>query len=188
MLGFMETPLSHFFSERSDPRTLDALTRGPLAAHLRTYVQQLHDQGYAVISGQSQLRVLGHFNRRLQSKGLAAEQVDSSTLERFRVDFQRLLKLGNGLVQLPLLKQNITEVDVGCRIAQSAGPSHAPCTRKLRASKHSPSDMAEVPMPIAHVPPKECVSTKGQISAALVVQICFNPSGPTSQGSWPSVA
>jgi hypothetical protein len=81
--GFMETPLNHFFNERSDPRTLDALTRGPLAAHLRTYAQQLHDQGYAVSSGQSQLRMLGHFNRWLQSKKLGAEQIDSSTLERY---------------------------------------------------------------------------------------------------------
>ena len=83
MLGFMEIPLNHFFNERSDPRTLDALTRGPLAAHLRTYAQQLHDQGYAVSSSRLQLRVLGHFNRWLQSKGLAAEQIDSSTLERY---------------------------------------------------------------------------------------------------------
>src|SRR3984893_19013293 len=83
MLGFMKTPLNHFFSDRSDPRTLDALTRGPLAAHLRTYAQQLHDQGYAVSSSRLQLRVLGHFNRWLQSKGLAAEQIDSSTLEHY---------------------------------------------------------------------------------------------------------
>ena len=83
MLGFMETPLNHFFSERSDPRTLDALIRGPLAAHLRTYAQQLHDQGYAVSSSRLQLRMLGHFNRWLQRKGLAAEQIDSSTMERY---------------------------------------------------------------------------------------------------------
>ncbi len=83
MLGFMETPLNHFFNERSDPRTLDALIRGPLAAHLRTYAQQLHDQGYAVSSSRLQLRMLGHFNRWLQRKGLAAEQIDSSTMERY---------------------------------------------------------------------------------------------------------
>ena len=83
MLGFMETPLNYFFNERSDPRTLDALTRGPLVAHLKAYAQQLHDQGYAINSGQSQLRVLGHFNRWLQSKGLDVEQIDSSTLERY---------------------------------------------------------------------------------------------------------
>ena len=78
MLGFMETPLNHFFNERSDPRTLDALTRGPLAAHLRTYAQQLHDQGYAVSSSRLQLRVLGHFNRWLQSKGLHAANAVSA--------------------------------------------------------------------------------------------------------------
>jgi hypothetical protein len=83
MLGFMETPLNHFFNERSDPRTLDALIRGPLSVHLRTYAQQLHDQGYAVSSSRLQLRMLGHFNRWLQRKGLAAEQIDSSTMERY---------------------------------------------------------------------------------------------------------
>jgi site-specific recombinase XerD len=54
-----------------------------LAAHLSAYAQQLFEQGYTVSSGQSQLRMLGHFNRWLQSKGLAAEQVDSSTIERY---------------------------------------------------------------------------------------------------------
>jgi site-specific recombinase XerD len=83
MLGFMEAPLNHFFNERSDPRTLDVLTGSPLAAHLKAYAQQLHDQGYSVSSGRSQLRVLVHFNRWLHSKGLAAEQIDSSMLERY---------------------------------------------------------------------------------------------------------
>ena len=96
MLGFMDTPLNHFFDERSDPRTLDALTRGPLAAHLRTYAQQLHDQGYAVSSSRSQLRVLGHFNRWLQSNGLAAEQIDSSTLERYVRCLRKSGKLRTG--------------------------------------------------------------------------------------------
>ena len=83
MLGFMETPINHFFNERSDPRTLEALTRGPLAAHLGAYAQQLFEQGYTVSSGRSQLRILGQFNRWLQSKGLAAERIDSSTIERY---------------------------------------------------------------------------------------------------------
>ena len=34
MLGVMETPLNYFFTERTDPRTLETLTRGPLAAPL----------------------------------------------------------------------------------------------------------------------------------------------------------
>jgi site-specific recombinase XerD len=83
MLGFMETPINHFFNERIGWKTLEAFTRGPLAAHLSAYAQQLFEQGYTVNSGQSQLRMLGHFNRWLQSKGLAAEQIDSSTIERY---------------------------------------------------------------------------------------------------------
>src|SRR6516164_7384408 len=83
MLGFMETPINYFFNERSNPRTLEAFTRGPLAAQLSDYAQQLFEQGYTVGSGQSQLRTLGHFNRWLQRKGLAAEQIDSSTIERY---------------------------------------------------------------------------------------------------------
>jgi site-specific recombinase XerD len=83
MLGCMETPFNHFFTDRIYPGTFDVLTRGPLAAHLMAFAQQLHDQGYAVSSGQSQLRVLGHFNGWLESKGLAAQQIDSSTLERY---------------------------------------------------------------------------------------------------------
>ena len=63
MLGRMETPFNHFFNDRIYAGTLDELTRGPLAAHLKAYAQQLRDEGYAVQTGQSQLRMLGHFNR-----------------------------------------------------------------------------------------------------------------------------
>jgi hypothetical protein len=44
----MQTPLNYFCNERTDPRTLDTVTRGLLAAHLKAYAQQLHDRGYAV--------------------------------------------------------------------------------------------------------------------------------------------
>jgi hypothetical protein len=83
MLGRMETPFNHFFNDPIYPGTLDELTRGPLAAHLKTYAQQLHDEGYAVQTGQYQLRMLGHFNRWLQSEGFAANEIDSSTVKRF---------------------------------------------------------------------------------------------------------
>jgi hypothetical protein len=83
MLGRMESPFNHFFNDRIYPGTLDELTRGPLAAHLKTYAQQLRDEGYAVQTGQYQLRMLGHFNRWLQSEGFAANEIDSSTVKRF---------------------------------------------------------------------------------------------------------
>src|SRR6516225_2100042 len=84
----MQTPINHFFDERIDSKTLEAFASGPLAAHLGAYAQQLFEQGYTVASGQSQLRLLGHFNRWLQRKGLAVEQIDSSTIERY-VRFRR---------------------------------------------------------------------------------------------------
>src|ERR1700736_6817933 len=83
MLGRMETPFNHFFNDRIYPGTLDELTRGPLAAHLKTYAQQRRGEGYAVQTGQYQLRMLGHFNRWLQNEGFAADEIDSSTVKRF---------------------------------------------------------------------------------------------------------
>lgn len=79
----METPFNHFFNDRIYPGTADALTRGPLARHLKAYAEQLHDEGYVVQTGQYQLRMLGHFNRWLQRKELAADEIDSSTVERY---------------------------------------------------------------------------------------------------------
>ena len=79
----MEIPLNHFFNDGIYPETLDALTRGPLAAHVKAYAQQLRDEGYAVQSGRSQLRMLGHFNKWLQSKGLGTDEIDSSVVERY---------------------------------------------------------------------------------------------------------
>jgi hypothetical protein len=80
----METPLDHFFNERIDPENFNALTCGPLAVHLKAYAQELYDQGYAVQTAQLQLRMLGNFNRWLQSNCLIADEIDSSTVERYR--------------------------------------------------------------------------------------------------------
>ena len=80
----METPLDHFFNDRIDPENFNALTRGPLAVHLKAYAQQLYNQGYKVQTAQLQLRMLGHFNRWLQSNCLIADEIDSSTVERYR--------------------------------------------------------------------------------------------------------
>src|ERR1700746_1058447 len=96
MLGRMENPFNHFFNDRISPGTLDKLTRGPLAAHLKTYAQQLRDEGYAVQTGQYQLRLLGHFNRWLQIDGLAADEIDSSTVKRFVRSREKTGKLRRG--------------------------------------------------------------------------------------------
>lgn len=92
----METPLQQFFSRRTDPRTLDVLTRGPLGPYLAAYAQRLHDEGYATQSGQLQLRMLGHFNRWLERRRMVAAAVTSSTVERYVRSRRRTGKLRRG--------------------------------------------------------------------------------------------
>ena len=79
----MDISLNHFFNDRTDPGTVDALTRGPLSSHLIVYAERLHDGGYAIQSGQLQLRMLGDFNIWLDRKRLGADKVDSSVLGRY---------------------------------------------------------------------------------------------------------
>lgn len=92
----MEIPLHHFFNSRTDPRTLDVLTRGPLAPYLKAYAQRLHDEGYATQSGQLQLRMLGHFNQWLERQRIVATAVTASTLERYVRSKRKSGKLRRG--------------------------------------------------------------------------------------------
>jgi site-specific recombinase XerD len=96
MLGFMEFPLNYFFHDRSNPETVDALTRGPLGPHLTVYAQRLHEAGYAIQSGQLQLRMLSHFNLWLERRGLGADEVDPSAVERYIRSRRRAGKLRRG--------------------------------------------------------------------------------------------
>ncbi len=92
----METPLQQFFSRRTDPRTLDVLTRGPLGPYLSAYAQRLHDEGYATQSGQLQLRMLGHFNEWLERQRIVATAVTPATLERYVRSRRKAGKLRRG--------------------------------------------------------------------------------------------
>jgi site-specific recombinase XerD len=83
MLEAMNTPLDHFFNERSDPGTLDILIRGPLNTQVMVYAQRLLDDGYAIQSGQLQLRLLAHFSGWLDANGIGPEHVDSSVVKRY---------------------------------------------------------------------------------------------------------
>ena len=96
MLGLMETPLNHFFNDRTDRETISVLTNGPLNPYLPAYAQRLHDEGYAVQSGQLQLRLLGRFSRWLDNKNLGVDEVDSSTVERFIRSRRKAAKLRRG--------------------------------------------------------------------------------------------
>jgi site-specific recombinase XerD len=132
MLALMETPLNYFFNERTDPRTLDTLTRGPLAAPLKAYAQQLHDQGYAVQTGQLQLQMLGQFNRWLQRRGLAIKQIDPSTVERYVCGRRKAGKLrrGDAAALVRLLRM--------LRPGQAGVPSSPPsaCQKLLQQFQH----------------------------------------------------
>jgi site-specific recombinase XerD len=64
-------------------RSMFLLTRGPLSPHLTEYAQYLHDAGYAIQSGQLQLRMLGDFSTWLDKKHLGADEVNWSTVERY---------------------------------------------------------------------------------------------------------
>lgn len=96
MLEAMKTIFDHFFNERTDPETLDILTHGPLAPQLVRYAQRLRDEGYAIQSGQLQLRVLGHFNEWLEHKRIRADAVDSSVVDRYVCSKRKEGKLRKG--------------------------------------------------------------------------------------------
>ena len=92
----METPFDYFFNGRTNPRTIDALTSGPLASPLETYARRLHEDGYATHSGFVQLRLLGCFNRWLHRKELTSEDVDAATIERYVRGRAQIRKLRRG--------------------------------------------------------------------------------------------
>lgn len=92
----MENPFHYFFSCRTDPRTIEVLTRGPLGPYLTAYAHRLHDEGYATQSGELQLRMLGHFNRWLERQRMVAAAVTSSTLDRYVRSRRRTRKLRRG--------------------------------------------------------------------------------------------
>ena len=79
----METPFDYFFNDGANPRTIEALTGGPLASTLEAHAQRLHQDGYATHSGFVQLRLPGCFNRWLGRKGLTGEDVDPTTIEQY---------------------------------------------------------------------------------------------------------
>ena len=79
----METPFDYFLKGRTNPRTIEVLTSGPLASLLEIYARRLREDGYATHSGFVQLRLLGCFNRWLHRKGLTSEDVDAANIERY---------------------------------------------------------------------------------------------------------
>ena len=133
--GRMDTPFDYFFNNRTNPRTIEAVRDGPLAAPLEAYARRLHEDGYATHSGFVQLRLLGCFNRWLDRKGLTSEDVDAATIERYlrgraqsrklrRGDSAALFRLLADKTRLAILRRPMTR-------------KAAPVT--VRAASNSPS-------------------------------------------------
>jgi len=81
--GRMDTPFDYFFSDRTNPRTIEALRSEPLASPLEAYARRLREDGYGTHSGFVQLRLLGCFNRWLHRKELTSVDVDAATVEQY---------------------------------------------------------------------------------------------------------
>ena len=64
--------------------TIDRLRQGPLAGHIDLLAARLAAHGYSRVHSRIQLRLVGHFNRWLEQKGLTAEQLDEDVIERYR--------------------------------------------------------------------------------------------------------
>src|SRR5438552_16057587 len=81
--GYQTAPQFSQRNHRTNPRTIEALSSGPLASPLEAYAQRLHENGYAAHSGFVQLRLLGCFNRWLGRRGLASGDVGPATIEQY---------------------------------------------------------------------------------------------------------
>jgi hypothetical protein len=79
----MGTPFDYFFDDGTNPRTIEAVSGGPLASPLKAYTRRLREDGYAAHSGFVQLRLLGCFNRWLDRKGLTSEDVDAAIIDQY---------------------------------------------------------------------------------------------------------
>ena len=127
----MDTPLHYFFSRRTNPRTFDVLTRGPLGPYLTAYAQRLHDDGYATQSGELQLRMLGHFNQWLERQRTDAAAVTSLTVERYirsRRRGQLQPHLSRRARGVPWTHRRLGRGPVGARrlLVRAAAPDHRP--------------------------------------------------------------
>jgi hypothetical protein len=58
--------------------TIHGLRQGPLAGHIDLLADHLTAHGFSRVHSRIQLRLVGHFNRWLEQKGIGAEQLDET--------------------------------------------------------------------------------------------------------------
>ena len=75
------------FFKRS--RTINRLRQGPLAGHIDLLAERLAAHGFSRVHSRIQLRLVGHFNRWLDQKGISAKQLDEALIERYWHYFER---------------------------------------------------------------------------------------------------
>ena len=121
----MDFPFNQFFNDRTDPGIVDVLTRGPLSPHLAAYAQYLHDAGFAIQSGQLQLRMLANFSTWLDNKRLGADEVDWPPVERYIRSRKKAGKLRNE--DAPALRRVLRMLPAG----QVEAPSSPPTARQI---------------------------------------------------------
>ncbi len=69
--------------------TLNRLRQGPLAGHIDMLAEWLEAHGFSRVHSRIQIRLVGHFNRWLDQKGLSAKQIDETLIEHYWRFFQR---------------------------------------------------------------------------------------------------
>ena len=63
--------------------TIHGLRQDPLAGHIDLLADHLAAHGFSRAHSRIQLRLVGHFNRWLEQKGISAEQLDENVIERY---------------------------------------------------------------------------------------------------------
>src|SRR5277367_5896554 len=63
--------------------TILGLRQGPLAGHIDLLADHLAAHGFSRVHSRIQLRLVGHFNRWLEQKGISAAQLDENAIERY---------------------------------------------------------------------------------------------------------
>jgi len=94
--------------------TIHRLRQGPLAGHIDLLADRLAADGFSRVHSRIQLRLVGHFNRWLDQKGISTKQLDEDLIERYWHYFERRKRVRSfdvgALVQLLdlLREQGIT--------------------------------------------------------------------------------
>jgi integrase/recombinase XerD len=84
--------MDHYFRYEAIRRRLRV---GPLSAYLDVFARQLSEYGYAIDTGQQQLRVVSHLSQWMGRRSLQAHDLSEPVLKRFLADRRRQGRLRN---------------------------------------------------------------------------------------------